>query len=362
MTSTLQVRVTALSGAPQSAYLNVWADWDRSGTWGGTQSCPCPGLAASEWAVRNQPVAIPAPGVYVYTSTAFIAWNPSSGQTLWLRVTLSDAPAPPEASDGRGPDAGYDDGETEDYLLLPASVATPTPSPTPSASPTLTKCATLTPTEYGAPTLTPTITPTAAPCVYTATLLAPANGTTLTTLVPTLRFDVSAQPNASLYRLELATNPNFASLRWSSTFPLFGQQVVEALLRENLQPATRYYWRVRLVCGAEQGPWSAVWSFTTGSAGVLPSTLALLTPLNGALGVTSPVTLTWVAVPGALEYQALWRKASDPYSRFSIWVTGTMAVTWGTLDPNTRYEWTASARNEYGIGPDAPWWGFTSAP
>lgn len=363
--STLRVRVTARSGVSQSAYLNVWIDWNRNGVWGGSQTCPG-GLVVAEWAVRNQVLALPAPGVYVYTSTAFIAGSLGSADQLWLRVTLSDAAAPAEADDGRGPANGYADGETEDYLLSPYSTATPTPSPTHSASPTPSPtqpmCATLTPTEYGAPTWTPTITPTPAPCVHTATLLSPINGAVLTGLVPTLRFDVSAQPNASLYRLELATNPSFTSLRWSSTFPLFGQQVVEALLRENLQPATRYYWRVRLSCGTEQAPWSAVWSFTTGSGGTLPAAPMLLLPLNSTQGVTSPIMLAWAPVTGTIEYRATWRKASEPYAHYLTWVTSSVATIGGTLDPNTRYEWTAAARNEYGIGPDAAWWGFTTAP
>jgi hypothetical protein len=55
--TTLAYTVTVPPGAPASkAYVNVWFDWDRSGAWGG--SATCPGFLAAEWAVQNQIIAL----------------------------------------------------------------------------------------------------------------------------------------------------------------------------------------------------------------------------------------------------------------------------------------------------------------
>lgn len=113
----LPVRVTADArlAAGSHAYLNVWADWNRSGDWGQSISSACPS-PVSEWAVQNQMITITTPGAQqVFTTTAFIAANSTPEKDLWLRLSLSDAPAP--NADGRGPAGGYTYGETEDYRI-----------------------------------------------------------------------------------------------------------------------------------------------------------------------------------------------------------------------------------------------------
>jgi hypothetical protein len=125
--TTVTYVVTVPPGAPASkAYVNLWFDWDRSGFWGGT--LPCAGAAAPEWAVQNQVLALPGPGVYSFTTPAFLPYNPRPDECLWWRITLASAPA--TAADGSGPAGGYEFGETEDYYRCGEHPRTPTPTPT----------------------------------------------------------------------------------------------------------------------------------------------------------------------------------------------------------------------------------------
>ncbi len=109
----VQYRVTVLEGAPATAYLNVWADWNRNGRWGEVPNCD--GRPAPEWAVRNQALHFSGPGVYTFETSAFLPFNTRPDDPMWLRLTLSDTPA--GQADGSGPPAGWALGETEDYLL-----------------------------------------------------------------------------------------------------------------------------------------------------------------------------------------------------------------------------------------------------
>ncbi len=106
--------VTVPPGAPASeAYVNVWFDWNRNGAWGDIMDCP--GAVAKEWAVQNQVIVLPGPGIYNFTTPFFLPFNPNPSQCLWWRITLSDTKAANAANDGRGPANGYLYGETEDY-------------------------------------------------------------------------------------------------------------------------------------------------------------------------------------------------------------------------------------------------------
>jgi uncharacterized repeat protein (TIGR01451 family) len=117
-----QYTVTSSSANPISPsnpmYLNVWFDFNRDGDWDDPiQKCPLgPSTTGSftEWAVQNELVT--APGTF--TTPVFGAANPTKGQDMWMRITLTDQPiAPANGADASGPASGYKYGETEDYLL-----------------------------------------------------------------------------------------------------------------------------------------------------------------------------------------------------------------------------------------------------
>jgi hypothetical protein len=113
-------------------WVNVWFDWNRDGDWdddGSTYPAfNCTKGFVSEWAVQNQFLFLynmPV-GLHKLTTPAFLPWHPKSGpEAIWMRITLSEKPwtggsnPASKGNGGSGPQAGYDVGETEDYLFTP---------------------------------------------------------------------------------------------------------------------------------------------------------------------------------------------------------------------------------------------------
>jgi len=105
----LDIQIT--NTEPTPAFLNVLADWDRSGTWDpGELQCQS-GIPFREQVLTNLVV----PGLYSGTLSGLSPPSRQKGQPglVWMRFTLSSVAAPPDW-DGSGA-MGF--GETEDYLL-----------------------------------------------------------------------------------------------------------------------------------------------------------------------------------------------------------------------------------------------------
>lgn len=116
-TTTFDVTVTLKDGSARPL-LNAWIDFNRDGDWEDTFQCQSGNnvLTVREWAVQNQSIAIRPGFSTVRTATFTTGEIPTPQSPMWMRVTLSETPAP-APGDGRGPFAGYRFGETEDYLL-----------------------------------------------------------------------------------------------------------------------------------------------------------------------------------------------------------------------------------------------------
>ncbi len=118
--TTLTVHLTLVTGTVANHYVNIWFDWNQDGDWGDTFTCATAG-DAPEWAVQDQLITQTSPGYYAVTTPALIPYH-AGGPSAWLRVTLSEQPAPTDTltgrADGRGPAGGYQFGETEDYFVL----------------------------------------------------------------------------------------------------------------------------------------------------------------------------------------------------------------------------------------------------
>lgn len=114
-------------------YLNGWIDSNRDGDWADSFDCPTDpttnGGAAREHIIIDFPVNVAALGPGLHTipvTTSGLVANPAdlAKQPMWLRLTLSEqksnktlgTTAAPYG-DGRGYDAAFRLGETEDYLL-----------------------------------------------------------------------------------------------------------------------------------------------------------------------------------------------------------------------------------------------------
>lgn len=109
----IDARLTNNTDVP--VYLNVLVDWDQSGTWGGTTLC-------GTTVVREQIVVdLPVPPGYAGPVSGlpgvpgFII-GPRDGH-VWARMTLTGVQLGP-GWDGRGPQIGFNFGETEDYLIF----------------------------------------------------------------------------------------------------------------------------------------------------------------------------------------------------------------------------------------------------
>ena len=196
-------------------------------------------------------------------------------------------------------------------------------------------------------------------CTAVPTLLDPADGSTLDTLLTVYRIEVSDNPNITRLRMEVAEDPEFENFVMSSSMP-GPSGVREKQFWWNLDPATTYYWRAWVMCGDVVGPYSEVRSLTTGSDGTIPAAPNLISPADGTSIGALPFTMTWSTVPGALEYEVCRREAGGyPWcfvtdeAQFS---TVDAPPQW--LDSDTTYEWWTRARTDYAASPDSVSWEF----
>lgn len=111
--------ITVAPTAPvRTRFVNVWIDFNRDGDWADVLTCTINGVTRTvpEWAVRDNPSNL-GPGTHHRSTPQFSALQlPGPAAAKWMRISLSDATAP-LPQDGRGPYAGYQFGETEDYLV-----------------------------------------------------------------------------------------------------------------------------------------------------------------------------------------------------------------------------------------------------
>lgn len=186
-------------------------------------------------------------------------------------------------------------------------------------------------------------------CTAVPALLSPANGATLNTLVPLFRWNSGNDPRATEFTLDASKDLSFdytEGLRSSYD----AQGIHEGRLSWNFDPGTTYYWHAYLMCGDIQGPYSDIWTFTTGSGGTMPPGPNLVSPADGTTLAGTTVTLRWSPVAGAVEYNVYQKKAGS-YAVY--WrENGTEATLLG-LAPNTTYEWWITARNDYAWGAES---------
>ena len=193
-------------------------------------------------------------------------------------------------------------------------------------------------------------------CSTIPTLLSPANSTSLNTIAPLIRWNNGNNSSATTIRVQIAKNVNFSPLSfelWS--FPTSGDDEYRFTINYDL--STTYYWRAWLMCGNVQGPYSAVWSFTTGAGGTILPEPTLIAPIHGSTVPSTTITLQWSAVPGAVEYLVKWRKSGQGGGSSVQWVNNTQ-ITISGLDKTTSYEWWVYARNDYAIGTSSSTWLF----
>ena len=167
-------------------------------------------------------------------------------------------------------------------------------------------------------------------------------GTIINYTISNVRLDWEAMSGATSYQWQLDYDTDFSAV--PSGFE--GTTKASSARLPTLEPATTYYWRVR-VAEPVLSPWSAKWSFTT-SLETEASALKLESPKAGATGVPIKPLFQWSAVPGADAYELL-VSTEILFANPSIVKTGDYALpttAWqGNLSLNydTTYYWKVRA-------------------
>ncbi|MGB9623976.1 MAG: GEVED domain-containing protein [Phycisphaerae bacterium] len=92
-------------------YVNVLMDWDQNGMWAGASQCPVGG--APEHVLADFPIPNPFDGPLSMLMPPGFLIGPNTGP-VWVRISITERPVG-YGWDGSG---AFEDGETEDYLLL----------------------------------------------------------------------------------------------------------------------------------------------------------------------------------------------------------------------------------------------------
>jgi hypothetical protein len=186
-------------------------------------------------------------------------------------------------------------------------------------------------------------------------LISPANSATGVSINPTMVWNSVA--GAATYNLQVSTVSTFASRVVDDTLTSTSQAV------SGLSNGTHYFWRVNAKNAGGTSVWSTAWSFTTetGSGGLAAPTL--VSPVNGATGVSITPTLVWNASSGATNY--LLQLATDSAFISIILSDSTSTSTSqavGSLVNSTAYYWRVRAENATGSSAWSTVSSFTTGP
>ena len=165
-------------------------------------------------------------------------------------------------------------------------------------------------------------------------LVAPENGALGVSLTPTLSW--SGSVGAASYGVYLGT---------SSSPPPVTSTTGTSYAAGPLIGGTVYNWRV--VANGSGSSSSATWSFTTQVAAP-----ALVSPVNGATGVSLAPTLAWSASANATSYDVYFGTQVSPPL-----VTSTTATSYdpGPLSESALYFWRVVARDAWSASTSAVW-------
>ncbi|MFV9506303.1 MAG: hypothetical protein AB4911_17265 [Oscillochloridaceae bacterium umkhey_bin13] len=196
---------------------------------------------------------------------------------------------------------------------------------------------------------------TAATCTLPAPpLVAPEDGTQVTTLTPEITWQV--MPNTIRYQIEFSPNATFSPIEFISAY-LSAQTegVISTVPFDNLRPNTTYYWRVASVCTdtRQRGAYSAARRLRTGpEGGALPGQPSLLAPADSVRTASIRVAFTYTAVPTANRYQIrLYRSLADAQANrwWRIDYSDTTHLH-ETFEPEQTQYWMIGASNDDGWG------------
>lgn len=157
---------------------------------------------------------------------------------------------------------------------------------------------------------------------------------------------------ATNHHIQIAKDQNFTNLIVNDS------SLTEAKFTiENLEPNTKYYWRVRYKVNNYTGLWSEVYSFSTGIGKV-----NLIYPPNDTTNMPLSITFLWEPVVGAESYEFI--LSLDPNFAQSIIFSNDQISSnqlfLQSLAFKTTYYWKVRARNPQTIGDWSDVWKFTT--
>jgi len=185
-------------------------------------------------------------------------------------------------------------------------------------------------------------------------LSSPAEGATGLSVNPTLTWQ--AATGADSYNVLVATDAAFANV----VFSLNNIVGTSTTVSTGLAGLTKYYWKVSATNTIGTSAFSTVRNFTTGEQVVLQAPV-LLTPANGASGVSLMPTLTWSPVNGATHYNL--QIATDPQFVNLILTQNGISYTGYTvfdIANNMTYYWRVAATNGIITSPFSGAWTFNT--
>ena len=175
----------------------------------------------------------------------------------------------------------------------------------------------------------------------------PINDVVTADLGPTLDWSTSTlSPGTSFlkYELQISADDLFTSLM---SFDITGRTNSDFTPGTDLNPDTRYYWRVRAFNTLEQfSAWSVVGIFRTPLG-----TPVLLSPTNNSSTFDTQPVFDWSDVPGAISY-TIEISTNNSFAPTSIVITANVTdstFTPASPLPQDRYYWRVQA-----IGPNGP--------
>jgi len=167
-------------------------------------------------------------------------------------------------------------------------------------------------------------------------------GRTFNYTVKNVSLDWETSAGATSYKWQLNYVASFSSL------PTGFEDTTQASSARlpDLEPATTYYWRVR-VTKPVLSPWSDTWSFST-TLGSEDNAPKLTSPEVGARGVSLRPIFQWNAIAGADSYELLVSTdtsfANPVIVKIGTYALATTAWQWDiNLDYNTAYYWKVRA-------------------
>ena len=175
-------------------------------------------------------------------------------------------------------------------------------------------------------------------------------------VTPTLAWNAST--GATSYGLQVSTTSSFTTTAVNQT-GITGTSY--AVPSTQLSNSTTYYWRVNATNAAGTSAWSATRSFTTVVAP--PAAPTLVSPTNGATGVSRTPLLTWNASSGATSYRvqvSTNSSFSTTVVNQSVTATSYTVPSGSRLSATTKYYWRVNATNAGGTGAWSAVWSFTT--